>query len=77
MRTTLTLDDDVFAIATDLARRSRSSLGTVLSDLARKGLTRPVSVSMEGEWPSFRLPEGSAVVTTEQVKAALDDEDQG
>lgn len=38
MRTTLAIDDDVLAAARQLAARRRSSLGEVISDLAREAL---------------------------------------
>lgn len=38
MRTTINLDDDVLRAARDLARRNRTSIGAVISELARKGL---------------------------------------
>jgi hypothetical protein len=41
MRTTLTLDDDVLLAAKERARRENRSLGAVISDLARQGLTSP------------------------------------
>ncbi|MCP9883528.1 CopG family transcriptional regulator [Synechococcus sp. ATX 2A4] len=41
MRTTLQLDDDVLAAARVLARQQRTSLGTVISALARQGLVAP------------------------------------
>ena len=40
MRTTLQLDDDVLAAARVLARQRRSSVGDVISDLARQALSR-------------------------------------
>ena len=39
MRTTLTIDDDVLNAAKERARRERRSVGEVLSELARQGLT--------------------------------------
>lgn len=39
MRTTLTLDDDVYLAVQDRARRERRSAGAVLSELAREALT--------------------------------------
>ncbi len=39
MRTTLEIDDDVLEAAKELARRERSSAGSVLSRLARQALT--------------------------------------
>lgn len=41
MRTTLALDDDVLAAARVLARQQGSSLGCVVSALARQGLQKP------------------------------------
>jgi hypothetical protein len=41
MRTTVTLDDDVYAAAVQLAKTSGERLGTVLSKLARRGLAPP------------------------------------
>lgn len=38
VRTTLEIDDDVLATAKELARNSGSTLGQVLSELARKSL---------------------------------------
>ena len=37
-RTTIDIDDDVLLAARRLARRGRTSIGAVISDLARKGL---------------------------------------
>ncbi len=41
MRTTLQLDDDVLAAARVLARQKRTSLGAVISALARQALVAP------------------------------------
>ncbi len=38
MRTTLTIDDDVLLAARALARRQKQTMGSVLSELARRGL---------------------------------------
>jgi hypothetical protein len=38
VRTTLTIDDDVLAAAKTLAERQRSSVGEILSNLARHAL---------------------------------------
>ena len=37
MRTTVTIDDDVLAVARALADRTGCSLGSALSELARRG----------------------------------------
>ena len=41
MRTTLRLGDDVLAAARVLARQQRTSLGAVISELARQALVAP------------------------------------
>lgn len=41
MRTTLQLDDDVLAAAWVLARQQRTSLGAVISEMARQALVAP------------------------------------
>ena len=40
MRTTLSIDDDVLAAAKHLAERNSQSVGVVISNLARQGLTK-------------------------------------
>jgi hypothetical protein len=42
MRTTLSIDDDIVAQARALSQRDGRTLGEVISDLARKGLERPL-----------------------------------
>jgi len=41
MRTTLDIDDDVLHAAKELAAREGRTAGSVLSDLARRGLSHP------------------------------------
>ncbi|BDT70156.1 hypothetical protein os1_43490 [Comamonadaceae bacterium OS-1] len=45
MRTTLSIDDDVFLLAKSLAERQHSTIGAVLSELVRQGLRRDASPS--------------------------------
>ena len=73
MRTTLDLDDDVVAAARELAAAERRSLGSVISRLARRGLT-PASVSVEGDLPVIRVPAGSPPITPAMVRRALDED---
>lgn len=73
MRTTLELDDEVVAAARELASLEGRSIGSVISELARKGLT-PAKVNTEGEFPVIRVPEGSAPITPEMVRSALDED---
>ena len=73
MRTTLELDDDVLAAARELAAGGRRSLGSVISDLARAGLT-PARIEAEGDLPVIRVPAGTAAITPEMVRRALDED---
>lgn len=73
MRTTLDLDDDVLAAARELAAGERRSLGAVISQLARRGLT-PARVEAEGDLPVIRVPAGVAPITPEMVRRALDED---
>jgi len=73
MRTTLEIDDDVITAARELANIERRSLGSVVSDLVRRGLT-PTKVDSEGEVPVIRVPAGSPPITPEMVRRALDED---
>ncbi len=73
MRTTLEIDDDVVGAARELARLERRSLGSVISELARRGLT-PVQVSVDGWLPVIRRPADSPPITPEMVPRALDED---
>jgi hypothetical protein len=73
MRTTLELDDDVVAAARELAAGERRSLGSVISELARRGLT-PARVETEGDLPVIRVPAGTQPITAEMVRRALDED---
>lgn len=73
MRTTVTLDDDVYEAAKTLAEGSGKSLGDVLSVLARKGL-RPESARSEGELPVFAVPPDARVIPGSRAAELLADE---
>jgi len=72
MRTTLDIDDDVVSAARDLASAERRSLGSVISDLARKGLT-PARLESENGLPVIRVPPGTPAITPAMVKRGLDE----
>ena len=73
MRTTLNLDDDVVAAARELAADQRRSLGAVISELARRGLT-PAQVEIAGDLPMIRVPAGTPPISPEMVRRALDED---
>ena len=72
MRTTLELDDDVVLAARALAADGRRSLGSVISELARRGLT-PGSVEADGDLPVIRVPAGTPPITPQMVRQVLDE----
>jgi hypothetical protein len=73
MRTTLDLDDDILDAARELARTRHSSIGMVVSALARAGL-RPTSIEVVDGLPIIRARADSQVITSDLVRRALDDE---
>jgi hypothetical protein len=73
VRTTLDIDEDVVAAARELAAAERRSLGSVISELARRGLT-PARVEADGDLPVIRVPAGTPAITAEMVRRALDED---
>jgi hypothetical protein len=54
MRTTLSLDDEVYAVARQRAFDERRSVGDIVSSLARKGLEAEKAVRMPRPLGKFR-----------------------
>jgi len=73
VRTTLELDDDLVAAARELAASERRSLGSVISELARRGLT-PARIEADGNLPVIRVPAGTPPITPEMVRRGLDED---
>lgn len=73
MRTTLDLDEDVMAAARELAADGRRSVGSVVSELARRGLT-PARVEADGDMPVICVPSGTPPITPQIVRRALDED---
>jgi hypothetical protein len=75
MRTTLDIAPDVLLAAKDLAARNRSTMGEVISDLARKSLAYGKEVPQSGLRNGFPLlPATGQSITSELIKSLLDDE---
>ena len=80
MRTSITLDEDVYEIATLYAKGRGVTLGAAIGEMVRKAISAPVSST-----PSPRLmkaPNGlliarpsGRVITNEMVKAALEEDE--
>jgi hypothetical protein len=76
VRTTLDLDEDILRAAKDLAAERSQSLGSVLSDLARKGLQPSVSaLDVRNGIPLLPRKPGARPVTSQMVKDLLESED--
>ena len=72
MRTTVTIDDDVLAVARALAEQSGSSLGHALSELARRGFKGTGVAGDGGDGvPVFQVPADAAPITSEDVYRVL------
>jgi hypothetical protein len=77
MRTTLAIDDDVFAFARAQAQREHVSLGEVVSRLARQGIRAQDAAPSLMARPKSRfalLPVRDEIITTEHVRALMDQE---
>jgi hypothetical protein len=81
MRTTLDIEDDVLMAAKETARRQKTSIGAVISDLARRTLMQPHAnaphqrasrrgLSSLGIRP---LPKRGGIVTNEVINQLRDD----
>jgi hypothetical protein len=76
MRTTLTLDDDVLIRAKALARQRDKTLGEVVSDLLRRGLSSGAKPAiMRSGLRLFPVRRGAGQVTPEVVKQLLEETD--
>ena len=77
MRTTLTVDDAIYTAALEEARRSRRSLGAVVSEWARQGLETggvPAAAVRSGGIPTFRMSRNSPPITGSKVRQLLEEE---
>jgi hypothetical protein len=74
VRTTLDIDDDVLQAAKELAANRRTTAGTVLSELARKGLEpRRRGTERNGVPLLARRPAGSPRPTMDLVNRLRDE----
>lgn len=68
MRTTLSLDDDVFPLIKTYAEGRSLALGKAVSELVRKGLRAPTPTRIENGIVVFDVPPDSPPITSERVK---------
>lgn len=77
MRTTLTLDPDVYRAAVALAHRSGRRLGQVVSELARRGLSPAASgttVNATSGLPQFGIAAAAETLRASEIQKYLDEE---
>jgi len=74
MRTTLQIDDDILAAAKEISKNKNDSIGSVISELARKGLNAKSSYPKKGGTPVFMVKENAKKISLEDVKRAEDED---
>jgi len=72
MRTTIDLEDDVLSAAKELAIKRGTTVGRVLSELARQSLTRQSLVATRDGLPLFPVQTKAGVVTLALVNRLRD-----
>jgi len=72
MRTTLVIDDDILRAAKVLARERKQSVGAVVSELARRGLTNRRPRKVRSGLPVFQVAEDAPAITLDDVKRLED-----
>ncbi|PKL10136.1 MAG: CopG family transcriptional regulator [Spirochaetae bacterium HGW-Spirochaetae-7] len=73
MRTTLTIDDDIYAIARNVADLKHLAIGAALSELARRGLERNKGNGPNENFPVFGVSESAPPFGLDDVKSAEDE----
>ena len=74
VRTTVTVDDDVFEAAQALAASSGKKLGQVLSQLARRGLRAEAKITRKNKLPVFQVPSDAPVIPSNRAQKLLADD---
>ena len=73
MRTRLDIDDDLLALAKELAARHRTTAGKVISAWARQALPKPLVIADLPVHHGFRVPpQRGGIVTNELIEKLLE-----
>lgn len=75
MRTTLTLDDEVFRLVRRYAESRSLALGKAVSELVRRGFTVQRPTRVLNGLQVFDLPPASAPVTTKRIRELESEEE--
>jgi hypothetical protein len=79
MRTTVTLDDDVYEAAQARTKATGKGLGRVLSEMARQALQpsgrrSKQSAKRTSRVPVFEVPAGARMIPASRIQKALDED---
>ena len=74
MRTTITVDNDIFEAAQAQARASGKKLGEVISQLARRGLRASADTASKNGLPVFKVQGNAPVIPSSRAKEVLDED---
>jgi hypothetical protein len=76
VRTTLTLDDDVYEAVMHLSRASGERFGKLLSALARRALKGEARscITRRGRFPTFSVPPDAPVIPASRIQRAIHEE---
>jgi hypothetical protein len=75
MRTTVMIEDDVYATAKQIAENSGRTLGEVISQLARKGLASEPSFDLKNGMPVFPIGSSAEKIPGNRAAEILNEED--
>jgi hypothetical protein len=73
MRTTLDIEDDILMAAKEIARDRGTTIGRVISELARTTLTQAAHVTEDDGLPLFPIQPNAGIVTLELVNRLRDE----
>ena len=71
MRVNVDIDDDVLAVARALAEQKGTSLGSAVSELARRGFRRASGARTDGDPTVFAVSADAQPITSEDVNRSL------
>ena len=74
MRTTITVDNDIFEAAQAQARASGKKLGEVISQLARRGLRASADTASKNGLPVLKVSGNAPVIPSSRAKELLDED---
>lgn len=75
MRTTVTLDQDVYEAAMHLSRSTGRRLGKIISELARRGLKQRAGIRRDkSRLPVFEVPPDAPVIPASRIQEVIDEE---